>query len=83
MKWGHNHKGLVESKVRRQTGQRVSIYRADEAGMDPNGGPWVTLCEEHGCLVNHEKLAFARAWATCPLSWCEECQSLWSGDKNP
>ena len=65
--------GLIESKRRRATGTVVSIYRAEEADLDPEGGPYVTVCEDHGTICNHETLTLARQHAPY-AEWCENCQ---------
>jgi hypothetical protein len=71
-----DHAGLIETKVRRATGLRVSIYLAEEAGLDPESGRYSTVCEEHATLVNHETLRDARGWAADPAGWCEDCRDL-------
>ena len=65
--------GLVEQRRNRRTGCVVSLYRAAAAGLDPAGGSWVTLCETHGSLCNHETRATARAFLAAPWEWCEGC----------
>lgn len=57
----------------RSTGTLVGLYRADLAGMDQSGGLWVTLCEEHGCLCNHETRPLADRHLPYPRNWCEQC----------
>lgn len=58
----------------RKTGTMVGIYNADEAGLDSDEGryPWVTVCEDHGTLVNHSTLRDAR-WHAPSVDWCEDC----------
>ena len=63
---------VVEAKRRRRTGRVVSIYRAEEEGLDPAGGPYATVCEDHGTICNHRTLAAARAHAP-HADWCEPC----------
>lgn len=67
--------GAVESRVRRQTGRVVTVYRNDEAGMDDDGGaaPYSTVCEPHSFVISHGSLGLARAHAADPLGWCESC----------
>ena|GEM_PF-7034501 len=60
----------------RVAGVLVRVCTAADAGADPEGGPWVTICEEHAALLNHPTLADARAWAPSPWEWCEECRDL-------
>lgn len=66
--------GCVELRRSRQSGTVIGIYVAEQAGMDPDGGPWVTICEEHGSLVNHRTLQLARDHRADPQGWCEECR---------
>ena len=52
----------------------VGVYNAREAHLCEAGGNWVTVCEEHGSVCNHETLALAKEHATDPTMWCETCQ---------
>lgn len=60
----------------RTTGAEVRVCSAEAAAADPDGGPWVTICEAHAALLNHATLEAARAWAAHPEEWCEECRAL-------
>jgi len=57
----------------RSTGTLVLVLDAEPAGLDPEGGRWNTVCDEHGGVCSHQTLALARAFASCPEEWCEEC----------
>lgn len=73
----YSHAGLagcVQRHRARQTGTLVGVYHAEQAGLDPDGGPWVTVCEDHGSVINHETLAQAKSHATDPEGWCEDCR---------
>lgn len=39
---------------------RLIRMRATAAGLDPAGGPWVVICNEHSSVVNVETRAAAR-----------------------
>lgn len=65
--------GCVQQRVCKQNGRVISIYNAEQAMLDSDGGPWVTVCEEHGTVVNHKSVDMARKHAPDPMSWCEEC----------
>ena len=66
--------GLVEQRKNRKTGTLVGLYHAEQAGLDSDPEyPWATVCEEHGNLVVHPTLTFARAALSYP-DWCEDCQ---------
>ena len=67
--------GCVEQR-RPRAGGFVGLYNAVQADLDPDGGPWVTVCEIHGALANHETLAVARAMLSYPANWCEECSAV-------
>ncbi len=66
--------GLRQQRRARSTGTLVGIYEAGPAGLDPDGGPWLTVCETHGTLANHLTLADARGHAPAPEGWCEACR---------
>lgn len=59
-------------------GDWVSIYRATEAGLDPDGGKYVTVCEEHGTLCNHQTLKLANLHLRA-VDWCEACMAMQEG----
>lgn len=63
--------GCVEQRISRQTGVKVGLYHA---GLDACSGPWATICEEHGQIVNHATLRLARSHLADPLGWCEHCR---------
>ncbi len=70
----HDLAGLIESKIRRQTGRRVSVYDGILAGIEDDPGcKWCTVCEDHGLICCHETLFLARAHAPYPMGWCEDC----------
>lgn len=59
----------------RKTGVMVSIYdaRHPDSVFDRDGGRWVTFCEDHGRLVNHDTLRLARSHAADSTGWCGVC----------
>jgi len=65
--------GCVTLRRSRTTGHQVGVYHAKQAGLDPAGGPWVTTCEYHATLCNHETLELAMAHLPY-AEWCEACQ---------
>ncbi len=73
--------GLRKRVRSRQTGHVVSVYYAPDADMDtcvsdadPGGLLWVTVCEEHGTVVNHRTRSTAEAHLGHPRGWCEACR---------
>jgi hypothetical protein len=66
--------GCVQRRKARDTGSLIGIYHAERAGLDPAGGPWATMCEDHGTVINHETLRLAREHSSDPIGWCEDCR---------
>jgi hypothetical protein len=67
--------GLRKSIKSLLTGTTVGIYKAEDAYLDPTGGKWVLICEEHDTYVNVRTMKDALEWAAHPEEWCEVCQS--------
>jgi hypothetical protein len=67
--------GLRKSIKSLLTGTTVGIYKAEDAYLDPTGGKWVLICEEHGTYINVRTMKDALEWAAHPEEWCEVCQS--------
>lgn len=65
--------GCVRYSKSRYTGAVVAIYRCEEAGLDPTGGPWAAVCETHGAISNHATRTEAEYFAPHPNNWCEAC----------
>ncbi len=63
--------GLIEQRLCRGTGHRVSIYDSDEAGLDPVE-KYTMVCEPHNMLTTTETLKLARYHAVVP-EWCPVC----------
>lgn len=78
--WVRNNSGLIQRRKSKKHGVLVSVYEAVKGGFDPDGGPFVTLCEEHGSLCNHETLSLALGHAP-HCEWCEDCQHRASNSK--
>lgn len=66
--------GLVERRKNRIMGVRVGVYNCEQAHLDPDGGPWAVVCEDHGSILNVDTLRRAREEASGPYNWCEVCQ---------
>lgn len=65
--------GCVQQTRTRKGGILVGIYRNDQAKLDEAAGPWSVVCEDHGTIIGHGSLSFARDMAACPHEWCEIC----------
>lgn len=72
--WKALYPGLAETRIARSTKTRVTLYEAEKADLDPEGGPWALVCEEHGSIVNHQTQKAARAWMSAPEEWCPSCR---------
>lgn len=69
----NNLTGCVVQRRSRRTGTLVGLYAAEQAGLDPAGGSWATVCEDHGVIANHATLDLARRHLPA-VEWCEACQ---------
>lgn len=67
--------GCLTLRTARSMGTLVGLYRASEAKLDPDGGEYVTICEEHGTLCNHRTYSIALDALPSPESWCDECRA--------
>jgi hypothetical protein len=68
--------GALESRINRRTGTTVTLYRAHDAELDEDAGPYATVCEQHGAVVHHRSRSVARSWLAAPDEWCEQCAEL-------
>lgn len=62
-------------RVNRITKARILVARAEDEGLDPEDGAWVTVCLTHGYVVNHSSKRLAAYHAAVP-EWCEDCQQI-------
>ena len=69
--------GCLTLRRARATGTLVGLYRAAEAGMDPEAGRYATVCEDHGVVVNHETRRLAESSLAHPDEWCQGCGGVW------
>lgn len=73
------YQGEVKRSRSRRTGTTVVLFdttKTDE--FDPEGGRWVTICEEHSTVCNHETRKLAE-YHMPVVDWCEECQDNLTG----
>jgi hypothetical protein len=69
--------GYRSAHFARSTGTLVVVVGTEEQGLDPEGGgPWTTICDDHGTICQHETLRLARYFAPCPEEWCEDCMDV-------
>lgn len=56
----------------RGSGETLTVGRAEELGLDPDGGAWVTVCEDHKTIANSptKKLALL----TIGIDFCDDCR---------
>lgn len=72
----NGYAGCVSIKVNRKLKIKVGLYNAKQAGMDPEAGKWVTVCEEHNTCVNHPNYLIGVYHQSDPAGWCEQCSEL-------
>lgn len=68
--------GCVSLKRRQRTGTVVGIYRAKQAHLCDEAGPWVAVCEDHGATCGFLYRRDADFHAVAPDGWCVDCQKL-------
>lgn len=71
--------GFRYATFAKQTGGLVIVVHGVDAGLESEGDPaapkWFSCCETHDTLVGHDTLALAKAHASDPCGWCEECRT--------
>jgi hypothetical protein len=67
----HGIAGLAERIQHPETGCTMSVYVAEQAGLDSDE-TWVAVCEMHSSMVGARTRAQALESAENP-EWCEEC----------
>lgn len=70
----HGVAGLAERTKCPDTGCTVSLYVAEQAGIDSEE-TWVAVCETHGTMVGAGSRAQGRESMENP-EWCEECVGM-------
>lgn len=56
----------------RATGEKLTVAHPEEIGLDPEGGKWVTFCEEH---KTHAYAATqSAAYYTHGIDFCDGCR---------
>jgi len=71
-----NYAGFRRLSVVKETGTVSVLYEANEAGLDPAGGRWATVCEDHGAICNHPTRRLADRHLPYPDGWCEDCRDI-------
>ena len=64
--------GCASCKLSPATSTRVSVFHTKQAGLDASK-PWVSVCEDHGSIVEHATKKLADA-ARDPREWCDACR---------
>jgi len=65
----------LERKAR-STGTVVQLWK------NFDGAKWVTMCEDHGGLVEHDTRKLAEGWLSQPQDWCPTCQDKRDAKEN-
>lgn len=56
----------------RATGEKLTVGTATELELDPEGGKWVTVCEEH--KTHTHSSTQSAAYYTHGIDFCEGCR---------
>lgn len=67
--------GYVTERRNPYSGGHNVMVKAGPSHMDPSGGQWVTICDEHGTVCNHRNRTLAYAHLV-GAEWCEACQQI-------
>lgn len=68
--------GEVKRSRSRLTGTLVVLFDTNKTDeYDSDGGRWVTICDEHGTVCNHDTRKVAESHMPY-VSWCEECGNI-------
>lgn len=51
------------------------VFKAREAGYDPAGGPWATVCMAHATIANSSTLKLAIEASYYAPGFCEDCRA--------
>lgn len=70
----HGIAGLAERTKHPETGCTMSLYVAEQAGIDSED-PWMVVCETHGSMVSARSRVQGYESMENP-EWCEECVAL-------
>ena len=62
----------VYTRRSRVTGTSLTVGRAKDLGLDPEGGAWVTICDDHGTIANSDTRALATV--STSLDFCDFCR---------
>lgn len=69
--------GLITTRRVRQTGNLVSLYRANDAGIeDDPTTPYALVCEDHAGVVCVETQDVGLGELPYPNDWCPTCQAI-------
>jgi hypothetical protein len=68
------YQGHIISRRARSTRTTVVLLHGPESGMTDY--PYLTLCDEHGGVCEHERRADALRFLSHPEEWCPICQEV-------
>lgn len=68
--------GLVSMSKCHRTKSLVGVYNVAQAGLSTDEDfPWSTVCELHDHLAGFKTLPLAKAAASDPDTFCDECKA--------
>jgi hypothetical protein len=68
---------MSTTRRNKETRTMITVGNAEQDGYCTGGGPWYTLCEDHGNIINHDTKALATSHAAAPSGWCNGCRRCW------
>jgi hypothetical protein len=68
--------GLIQRRKNRKTKTNIEVVDGKDSEYCTEGGRWITLCVDHGFIMNYDTVTAAKKSASLPEDWCEECQKI-------
>jgi flagellar basal body rod protein FlgF len=65
---------VIRTRRTRDTGELLTVCRPADVDMDPDGGGWMTICEDHGTLSYSRTQQLALD--TRGMDFCDDCREL-------
>jgi hypothetical protein len=68
--WGGYRRHLIAPS----TGTLITLVRTGESDLDPEGGPYHLICDEHGNLEGGHYQSDLGSQMSTPEDWCPDCR---------
>lgn len=69
-----NEAGIRYQSRSRSSGTLITIYLANEQGIDVGDQKYAVVCRDHGSILGVSTLAEAHSWLAMPAEWCDACR---------